>query len=136
MYPRFAVPLHELDCDYVRSSGPGGQNVNKVNSKCVLRWPVLASPALPAEVRARFAERFANRLTAEGVLVLSSDRFRDQKRNFEDCLAKAQAMLDAVARPPKPRRPTRPTRGSIKRRREDKSAHSRKKALRRVPHGD
>ena len=131
MLPRFRVPLEELDCDYVRSSGPGGQNVNKVNSKCNLRWAVLASPSLPADVRARFAERFATRLTREGVLVLKSDRFRDQKRNFEDCLEKAQALLDAVSLPPKKRHKTKPTRGSQRRRREDKSAHSQKKALRR-----
>ena len=133
---RFRVPFAELDFDYARSSGPGGQNVNKVNSKCILRWAVLASPCLPAEVRARFAERFGTRLTKEGVLVLMSDRFRDQKRNFEDCLTKAQAMLDAVSVPPKKRHKTRPTRGSERRRREGKSAQSQKKALRRGPSQD
>lgn len=131
MHPRFRIPLAELECDYARSSGPGGQNVNKVNSKCILRWAVLVSSTIPSEVRARFAERFATRLTKDGVLVLMSDRFRDQKRNFEDCLTKAQAMLDAVAVPPKKRHKTRPTYGSKVRKREDKSAQSRKKALRR-----
>ena len=57
------VPLSELDCSYARSSGPGGQNVNKVNSKCVLRWDMLASPSLPIAVRARFLEQFRGRLT-------------------------------------------------------------------------
>jgi ribosome-associated protein len=126
----FIVPLEELDCDYVRSSGPGGQNVNKVNSKCVMRWAVGQSAALPPEVRQRFIERFATRFNAGGFLVLSSDRYRDQKRNFEDCLAKAQAMLDEVSRPPKKRHKTKPTFGSRVRRHRDKRAHSEKKAQR------
>ena len=131
MLPSFRVPIAELDFDYARSSGPGGQNVNKVNSKCIMRWDVASSPSLPLGVRARFVERFGSRLTQEGVLVLMSDRFRDQKRNFEDCVAKAQAMLDAVSVPPKKRVKTKPTRGSQRRRREDKRAHSQKKAQRR-----
>jgi ribosome-associated protein len=76
-------------------------------------------------------ERFAGRLTQDGDLVVMSDRYRDQKRNFEDCVAKVQAMLDLVAVPPKKRVKTKPTRGSQRRRREDKSAHSQKKANRR-----
>jgi ribosome-associated protein len=132
--PELHIPLSELDCSYVRSSGPGGQNVNKVNSKCVLRWSVASSPSLPEPVRARFLERYGSRLTREGDLVVMSDRFRDQKRNFEDCLAKAEAMLQAVARPPKIRAKTKPTRSSQRRRRNDKKAHSDKKAMRRTPH--
>ncbi|MGK5081797.1 alternative ribosome rescue aminoacyl-tRNA hydrolase ArfB [Bdellovibrionota bacterium FG-1] len=131
MLPKFKIPLAELECDYARSSGPGGQNVNKVNSKCILRWAVASSPSLPADVRRRFVERFANRITHEGDLVLMSDRFRDQKRNFEDCVDKAQTMLDAVAVPPKKRVKTKPTKGSKRRRLEEKTANSQKKALRR-----
>lgn len=125
------VPLDELECSYVRSSGPGGQNVNKVNSKCVLRWAFATSPRVRADVRARFIERYGNRLTLEGVLVLTGDRFRDQKRNYEDCVAKLQEMLDEVAMPPKPRRETKPTRSSKRRRVDDKRAHAQKKAFRR-----
>lgn len=136
MHPAPRVPLSEIECDYARSSGPGGQNVNKVNSKCILRWNVSASTSLPADVRARFLERWTSRLTQEGVLVVMSDRFRDQKRNFEDCLAKAQAMVDAVARPPKKRVKTKPTRGSQRRRLNEKRAHSEKKAQRRGTHSD
>jgi ribosome-associated protein len=130
------VPMAEIECDYARSSGPGGQNVNKVNSKCILRWNVAMTPSLPEPVRARFFERFGTRLTQDGDLVVMSDRFRDQKRNFEDCVAKVQAMLDAVARPPKPRVKTKPTKGSQRRRLSDKRAHSEKKASRRGSSGE
>jgi len=124
------VPARELTIRFVRSSGAGGQNVNKVSTKAVLRWPVLASRALPADVRARFAERFATRITIDGDLVLTSDRHRDQGRNVADCLAKLDAMLDAVATPPRPRRKTRPSRGAVERRLTEKRARSDKKRLR------
>ncbi len=128
---RLRVPARELTIRFVRSSGAGGQNVNKVSTKAVLRWPVLASRALPADVRARFAERFATRITVGGELVLTSDRHRDQGRNVADCLAKLDAMLDAVATPPRPRRKTRPSRGAVERRLDDKHARAAKKRLRR-----
>jgi len=128
--PRLRVPARELTIRFVRSSGAGGQNVNKVSTKAVLRWPVLASRALPADVRARFAERFATRITVDGELVLTSDRHRDQGRNVADCLAKLDAMLDAVATPPRPRRKTRPSRGAVERRLEEKHARAAKKRLR------
>jgi ribosome-associated protein len=124
------VPARELTIRFVRSSGAGGQNVNKVNTKAVLRWPALSSRALPSDVRTRFAERFAKRLTADGELVLTSDRHRDQGRNVADCLGKLHAMIDAVATPPKPRKRTRPTRGAVERRLEEKRVRADKKRLR------
>lgn len=130
MAERLRVPARELEITFARSSGAGGQNVNKVNTKAVLRWPVLASRAIPADVRDRFAERFATRITTEGELLLTSDRHRDQGRNVADCLAKLDAMLEAVATPPRPRRKTRPSRGSVERRLEQKRAQSDKKKLR------
>ena len=102
-------PHEEFTFTFVRSSGPGGQNVNKVNSKAVLRWPVMHSAALPAEVRQRFVARFGRRLTGEGELVLSSQRYRDQGRNVADCLEKLKSMLAAVAARPVVRKPTKPT---------------------------
>ena len=127
---RLRVPARELAITFARSSGAGGQNDNKVNTKAILRWTVRTSRAIPADVRARFVERFATRITTAGELLLSSDRHRDQGRNVADCLAKLDAMLEAVATPPRPRRRTRPSRGSVERRLEQKRAQSEKKKLR------
>jgi ribosome-associated protein len=129
--PNIRVADEELRFTFVRSSGPGGQNVNKVNSKAVLRFSVTESPGVPADVRARFVHRFSNRITESGEVVLSSQRFRDQGRNEEDCLDKLREMLTAVARAPVRRKKTRPTRGSIERRKEEKRATSKKKQHRR-----
>ena len=126
-------PIRELRFSYARSSGPGGQNVNKVESKAVLRWDVARSRGVPADVRARFLSRFAPRITGEGELVLASQRYRDRERNVADCVAKLRAMLAQVAVPPKPRKPTRPTRGSRERRLEAKRARARQKSERRAP---
>ena len=125
------LPLSELHFSFARSSGPGGQNVNKVESKAVLRWDVGASRAVPAAVRARFRARFARRITGEGVLIVASQRHRERERNVADCLAKLDAMLAEVARPEKPRRPTRPSRGAKERRLAEKRHASRRKAERR-----
>lgn len=124
------MPLEELRFSFARSSGPGGQNVNKVESKAVLRWDVGASRALPAPVLARFRARFARRISGEGVLVLASQRHRERERNVADCLARLEAMLAEAATPPKPRRPTRPTRAAKERRLAAKRHAARRKAER------
>lgn len=129
------APVGELRFTFARSGGPGGQNVNKVESKAVLRWNVGASRSVAAGVRARFAERFGHRITSEGELVLSSQRFRDRERNVADCVAKLGAMLAEVASPPRPRRPTRPTRASRERRLAEKKARGRRKSERRERDG-
>ena len=134
--PRVRVPQTEFEFSYARSSGPGGQNVNKVNSKATLRWPMRRSPSLPEDVRQRFLARFGSRLTTEGELLISSQRYRDQPRNTADCLVKLQAMLEAVATPPTPRRKTRPTRASGERRMKAKRVTSEKKQNRRLPRGE
>jgi len=110
------IPLAEVELRFVRSSGPGGQNVNKVATKTVLRWPVATSPSLPEDVRRRFMTRFGSRLTKAGELVLSCDSFRDRLRNRTECLTRVRDMIAAVAVAPTPRRRTRPTRGSKERR--------------------
>lgn len=125
------IPLREFSFSYARSSGPGGQNVNKVNTKVQLRWDVTHSPSLSEAVRQRFLDSFGSRVTNDGELVLSSTRYRDQARNQEDCLEKLRQMLASVARPPKTRRKTKPTRGSVRRRLESKKRKSEKKEGRR-----
>jgi len=125
------VPDEELQFSYARSGGPGGQNVNKVASKAVLHWPIVANTTLPPEVRDRLRARQANRITAEGELVLQSQRYRDQGRNVEDCLAKLREMILQALHPPKPRKATRPSRGSRERRLAAKRQQSHRKAQRR-----
>ena len=121
----------ELKFTFVRSSGPGGQNVNKVASKASLRWNVAASTALSEDVRSRFLERYESKVTTAGDVVITSQRYRDQGRNAADALAKLRSMIAAIARPPKPRKPTKPSRAAAARRLETKRAHSKKKQLRR-----
>jgi ribosome-associated protein len=127
---RLQVPLKELRFHFVRSGGPGGQNVNKVNTKAVLRWAVTTTGSLPEGVRARFLARFKRRVGQDGDLVIASQRFRDRGRNVADCLAKLRVMLDEVAAPPRPRKRTRPTVASKVRRRRHKEHQSKKKQLR------
>jgi ribosome-associated protein len=125
------LPRRELRFRFARSSGPGGQNVNKVESKAVLRWDVANSRAFPPAVMARFRSRFATRLGTDGVLTISSQRHRTRERNVAECEAKLAAMLAEIERPPKRRRATRPTRASKERRLADKRATSRRKSERR-----
>jgi len=130
------VPQDELTFTYARSSGAGGQNVNKVNSKAVLRWSPVSSAALHGAVRERFLARFGNRLTTEGDLIITSERHRDQGRNAADCMEKLREMLAEIATPPKRRRATKPTFGSKMRRLNSKKAHSDKKQSRRTRSDD
>jgi ribosome-associated protein len=119
-----SIPDDELRLSFSRSSGPGGQNVNKVSSKATLRFAVTSSPSLPDDVRERFLERFASRITTKGEVVIHSDEHRDQPLNIAACKDKLREMLAAVARAPKKRRPTRPTKGSNTRRLKDKKSRS------------
>jgi ribosome-associated protein len=134
--PNIRIPQEEFEFSFVRSSGPGGQNVNKLNTKAVLRWSIANSAGIPEPVRQRFLVRYANRVTDAGELVLTSQRFRDQRQNQRDCLEKLREMLAAVAVAPRKRRATKPTRSSVRRHREKKQAHSRKKQQRRAPGGE
>ena len=131
-----AIPLDEFRFEYARSGGPGGQNVNKVNSKAVLRWKPSGSPSLPPAVLARLLRAIGPRLTTEGELLVTSQRTRDQGRNVDDCLEKVRELVLAAARPPKARRPSKPTLGSKIRRVESKLKRSTTKQLRRKPDQD
>jgi ribosome-associated protein len=114
--PTISIPDAELEERFVRSSGPGGQNVNKVATAVELRFDVANSRALPEGLKSRLRARRDRRLTDEGVLVISAQRFRTQERNREDARERLAAIVTAVLKPPKPRIATRPTRGSTERR--------------------
>jgi ribosome-associated protein len=131
--PHIKIPVSELHLSFSRSSGPGGQNVNKVNSKVTLRWNVTETTRLPEPVRQRFLKTFPNRMNSEGELVIHSQRYREQERNRADCVDKLRDLVLSVAHAPKARRKTRPTRASRERRLRQKRQRSETKRRRRQP---
>ncbi|MCP4006385.1 MAG: aminoacyl-tRNA hydrolase [bacterium] len=133
---RLKIPLREFQFSFSRSSGPGGQNVNKVNTRVTLRWSIRDSPSLPPAVLRRFMQRYGRRVTQEGELIVTSQRFRDQGRNVADSLEKLREMLDSVATAPKSRKKTRPSRGAVERRLKEKRERSQRKRRRREPIDD
>jgi ribosome-associated protein len=122
--PTLKIPAAELRLSFARSSGPGGQNVNKVSSKAILHFDVQRSASLPPDVRERFLAQFPSRVTTAGEVVIHSEEFRDQPKNIEACYDKLRAMIQSVLRPPKKRRATRPTKGSKVRRLNEKKSRS------------
>src|SRR5437016_5258557 len=125
------IPDGELQWSFVRSGGPGGQNVNKVASKAVLRWNLAVSPSLPKDVKARFRSQQRNRITTDGDLIVTSQRYRDQERNKEDCLEKLRHMILQATLIPKPRKPSKPGRAARERRLQTKRHRSDIKKSRR-----
>lgn len=123
---------HEISEDFVRASGPGGQNVNKLSTAVQLRFDVRHSPSLPNDVRARLERLAGSRLTRDGVLVITAQRHRTQARNRQDALDRLIELIRRAAIAPVKRRPTRPTAGSRERRIESKKRQGNVKRLRRV----
>jgi ribosome-associated protein len=132
-----AIDERELEESFVRASGPGGQNVNKLATAVQLRFDVRASPSLPEAVRGRLERLAGRRLTRDGVLVITAQRYRTQERNRVDALARmVELVRQAAEPPPPPRRATRPTAGSKRRRLDAKTRRGAVKALRGVGEGD
>jgi ribosome-associated protein len=130
---RLSIDETELVERFVLSSGPGGQNVNKVSTAVELRFSVRESPSLPDGLKQRLVRLAGARMTQDGVLVISAQRFRSQQRNREDALERLFELIRAAAEMPKRRRATRPTLASKERRLGAKSVRSTTKSMRAKP---
>ena len=131
-----ALDEREISETFIRASGPGGQNVNKVASAAQLRFDLRNSPSLPEPVKTRLARLAGHRLTQDGVIIITARRFRSQERNRADALDRLVALIRRAAEPPKPRRMTRPSAAQRERRLAAKAQRSTVKRRRRLPPND
>lgn len=124
------IPFNELKFSYSRSSGAGGQNVNKVNSKATLEWAIDQSSAISIDVKTRFKQRFGNLINNEGMVIISSQESRSQNMNQDTCIRKLHRMIEEVLHPPKMRKKTKPKYSAVLKRLNGKRVESVKKKLR------
>ncbi len=126
----------EFEFSYARSPGPGGQNVNKVNSKALLKWSIDRTQALPDAVKSRFRERFHRRISKDGCFTISSHRYRDQGRNTTDCLSKLRDLILEIFPEPITRKPAKVSKAAKRRRVDAKRRQAEKKHSRSRPGSD
>ena len=127
-----AIDEREIKEEFVRSSGPGGQNVNKVATAVKLRFDVLKSPSLPEDVRERLLRLAGKKITEKGVLVIDARRFRTQERNRQDALERLAGLIEKASMRPKSRKKTRPTGASKRRRLDEKHRRGETKRMRKA----
>jgi ribosome-associated protein len=134
--PSIAIDEREIQEEFIRSSGPGGQRLNKVSTAVKLRFDAVHSPSLPEDVRARLIRLGGSRITEDGVIVIDARRFRSQEQNRQDARGRLWALIRKAAERPKPRRKTRPTAASRRHRLEDKRRRGETKQIRQSPSED
>ena len=130
--PDIVIDPAEITWDFIRASGPGGQNVNKVATAVQLRFNVIHSPSLSDDVKDRLVRIAGKRMTKDGVLVIEAKRFRSQERNREDAIQRLVDLVRKALVPPRIRKPTRPSRAAKKRRLDEKRQRSQIKRMRRI----
>ena len=130
---RISIPLKEFSFSYARSPGPGGQNVNKVNTKVILKWDLSRTSSLPETVMQRLTQKYSRRISKTNELIVTSHRFRDQGRNVADAINKLRELVLSVAAEPKKRKPRKKSKASNRRRLEEKRRNSDKKQMRSKP---
>jgi ribosome-associated protein len=128
---RIKIPFSELEFSFARSSGAGGQHINKVNSKVIMTWKTDQTQACSAEIFLRFREKYSQFILENGDVQIVSQKTRSQKANMDDCIEKLHAMLNDVRVPPKVRKKTKPKRSAVLKRLSSKKLESEKKRMRK-----